>query len=63
MHTGMFACVSTKCNTMLKILFVLVFSGTHIALILLAIHYVPEAIFNLARLIQCAGKTEIAQHV
>jgi len=37
-------------------------SGTHIGLILLAIHYVPEAVFNLARIIHCCGKTEIYQH-
>jgi translocating chain-associated membrane protein 1 len=37
-------------------------SGTHIGLILLAIHYIPEAVFNMARIIHCAGKTEIYQH-
>ena len=37
-------------------------SGTHIGLTLLAIHYIPEAVFNMARIIHCAGKTEIYQH-
>jgi len=37
-------------------------SATHIGLILLAIHYIPEAVFNMARIIHCAGKTEIYQH-
>lgn len=37
-------------------------SGTHIALILLAIHYVPEALFALTRIIHCTGKTDISQH-
>lgn len=39
-----------------------VMSGTHIAMILLAIHYVPEAIFALTRLIHCAGKTNLSSH-
>lgn len=38
------------------------YSGTHIALILLAIHYVPEALFALTRIIHCTGKTDISQH-
>jgi len=39
-----------------------VMSGSHIALILLAIHYVPEAIFSLTRLLHCAGKTNVSAH-
>lgn len=39
-----------------------IMSGTHIALLLLAIHYIPEAIFSLTRLIHCAGKTNVSAH-
>merc|ERR1712176_1648731 len=39
-----------------------VMSGSHIAMVLLAIHYIPEALFNLTRLIHCAGKTDLSQH-
>jgi len=37
-------------------------SGTHIALIFLTIHYIPEAVFHATRLVHCAGKTDISQH-
>lgn len=39
-----------------------VMSGSHITLILLVIHYIPEAIFSLTRLIHCAGKTDLSSH-
>ncbi|XP_065652096.1 translocating chain-associated membrane protein 1-like 1 [Hydra vulgaris] len=39
-----------------------IMSGTRIAFLLLAIHYVPEALFDITRIIHCAGKTDISQH-
>lgn len=39
-----------------------IMSGSQIALLLLSIHYVPEAIFHATRLIHCAGKQDLARH-
>jgi len=39
-----------------------IMSGSQIALLLLTIHYVPEAIFHAARLIHCSGQQDLARH-
>lgn len=50
---------------MMYLVFILptyIMSGSQIALLLLTIHYVPEAIFHATRLVHCAGKQDLARH-
>lgn len=35
---------------------------TRIALLLLVVHFIPQAIFHASRIVHCAGKTDIAQY-
>jgi len=37
-------------------------SGSKIGLVLLLIHYIPEAVFHATRLVHCAGKSDMARH-
>ena len=37
-------------------------SFTRIALVLLVVHFISQAVFHISRILHCAGKSEIAQH-
>ena len=37
-------------------------SFTRIALVLLVVHYISQAVFHTSRILHCAGKSEVAQH-
>jgi len=39
-----------------------VMNFTRIALVLLVVHFISQAVFHISRILHCAGKSEIAQH-